>query len=250
VSVNQWKIFMSSENTPNQRREFLRKSLAIVPAVSLSTSAATVALSTQSRPADAQTAGAQYEPRYFHPAEWAFIHAAVDRLIPSNDDGPGAVDLGVPEFIDRQMEAPYGHGAFWYMRGPFKTDGEPTLGYQLRLTPRQLYRAAIAAIDDWCSKTHGAVFASLDEPTREAVLHQLESGKAEIETVPPATFFATLLANTKEGYFADPIYGGNKHMGSWKMIGFPGARADYMDWVGQYGKTYPLGPVSISGEKA
>jgi gluconate 2-dehydrogenase gamma chain len=39
-------------------------------------------------------------------------------------------------------------------------------------------------------------------------------------------------------------------MGSWKMIGFPGARADYMDWVGQYGKTYPLGPVSISGEKA
>jgi gluconate 2-dehydrogenase gamma chain len=39
-------------------------------------------------------------------------------------------------------------------------------------------------------------------------------------------------------------------MGSWKMIGFPGARADYMDWVDQPGKTYPLGPVSISGEKA
>lgn len=63
-------------------------------------------------------------------------------------------------------------------------------------------------------------------------------------------FFNQILANTKEGYFADPMYGGNLHMGSWKMIGFPGARADFKDWVSQYGKVYPLGPVSIGGEKA
>jgi gluconate 2-dehydrogenase gamma chain len=241
---------MSTEKPPTQRRAFLRKTLAIVPAVSLTGAAATMALSNQEHAADAPEPEVPYEPRYFHPPEWAFIHAAVDRLIPSNDDGPGAVELGVPEFIDRQMEAPYGRGAFWYMRGPFKTDGEPTLGYQLRLTPRELYRAAIAAVDDWCRKTHGKTFAALDGQSLDAVLHQLESGKAELETVPAGIFFTVLLANTKEGYFADPIYGGNKHMGSWKMIGFPGARADYMDWVDQPGKTYPLGPVSISGEKA
>jgi gluconate 2-dehydrogenase gamma chain len=241
---------VSTEKPPTQRRAFLRKTLAIVPAVSLTSGAVTMALSNPGHAAQAPAPEAPYEPRYFHPAEWAFVNAAVDRLIPSNDDGPGGVELGVPEFIDRQMEAPYGRGAFWYMRGPFKTDGEPTLGYQLRLTPRELYRAAIAAVDDWCRKTHGNTFAALDEPTRDTVLHQLESGKAELETVPATIFFTTLLANTKEGYFADPIYGGNKHMGSWKMIGFPGARADYMDWVDQPGKTYPLGPVSISGEKA
>ncbi|MEA3091366.1 MAG: gluconate 2-dehydrogenase gamma chain [Caballeronia sp.] len=241
---------MSTEKPPTQRRAFLRKTLAIVPAVSLTGAATTMALSNQGHAADAPEPEVPYEPRYFHPPEWAFIHAAVDRLIPSNDDGPGAVELGVPEFIDRQMEAPYGRGAFWYMRGPFKTDGEPTLGYQLRLTPRELYRAAIAAVDDWCRKTHGKTFAALDGQSLDAVLHQLESGKAELETVPAGIFFTVLLANTKEGYFADPIYGGNKHMGSWKMIGFPGARADYMDWVDQPGKTYPLGPVSISGEKA
>ena len=59
-----------------------------------------------------------------------------------------------------------------------------------------------------------------------------------------------LLQNTKEGYFSDPIHGGNKHMGGWKMIGFPGARADFMDWVDQYGKAYPIGPVGIAGRRA
>nr|WP_272901273.1 hypothetical protein [Herbaspirillum frisingense] len=47
-----------------------------------------------------------------------------------------------------------------------------------------------------------------------------------------------------EGYFCDPVDGGNKGMAAWKMIGFPGARADYYDWVDQYGRTYPLPPVS------
>jgi gluconate 2-dehydrogenase gamma chain len=65
---------------------------------------------------------------------------------------------------------------------------------------------------------------------------------------PPAqAFFEQLLSNVKEGYFCDPIYGGNRHMGPWKMIGFPGARADFTDWIDQPGKVYPYGPVSIGG---
>ncbi len=57
-------------------------------------------------------------------------------------------------------------------------------------------------------------------------------------------FFGQLLQNTYEGYFCDPVHGGNRNMAAWKMIGFPGARADYMDWVHQYGVKYPLPPVS------
>ena len=73
--------------------------------------------------------------------------------------------------------------------------------------------------------------------------------KIAFETVPAKTFFSFLLGNTKEGFFADPMYGGNKNMVGWKMVGFPGARGDYMDWVDQPNVKYPYGPVSISGEK-
>ncbi|WP_425964153.1 gluconate 2-dehydrogenase subunit 3 family protein [Rhizobium nepotum] len=63
-------------------------------------------------------------------------------------------------------------------------------------------------------------------------------------------FFPLLLQNTKEGYFADPIYGGNHGMQAWIYIGFPGARAAYTEWISRHNVPYPLGPVSISGERA
>jgi len=49
--------------------------------------------------------------------------------------------------------------------------------------------------------------------------------------------------DTKEGFLADPIHGGNKNLGSWKMIGIPGERADFLDWVVKPGVRCPLGPV-------
>src|SRR5712664_1644640 len=61
-----------------------------------------------------------YSPTYFSATEWAFVNAAVGRLIPAEGAGPGGLQAGVPEFIDRQMELPYGHGAYFYMKGPFR----------------------------------------------------------------------------------------------------------------------------------
>jgi gluconate 2-dehydrogenase gamma chain len=55
------------------------------------------------------------------------------------------------------------------------------------------------------------------------------------------------MANAMEGFFADPIYGGNRDMAGWKLIGFPGARYDYRDHVGKHNQPYPLPPVSILG---
>lgn len=81
------------------------------------------------------------------------------------------------------------------------------------------------------------------------VLHLLEEGKVPLEALPSSQFFNQLLRNTREGYFADPVYGGNRDMAGWKMIGFPGARADFMDWIDHPGERYPLGPVSISGQR-
>ncbi len=237
---------ISKPSSPS-RRDFIRNTLAIVPAASGLSVLALGGSSAEAAPDPAQNA---YTPRYFKPAEWEFVQAAVDRLIPSDADGPGALELGVAEFIDRELESDYGHGGLWYMQGPFLPDNDATLGYQLRFNPRELYRNGIAAVDNWCNKQHGKPFAQLDTATRDAVLKQLESGEAKLDGMPAKTFFAQLLQNAKEGYFADPLYGGNKHMGSWKMIGFPGARADYIDWSEQPDKVYPLGPVSIKGERA
>lgn len=230
------------------RRVFLRQSLTAVPAVTLLGPSALAASPSAAAPATA--VGADYAPSYFTQPEWEFIKAAVDRLIPSDADGPGALELGVPEFLDREMEGTYGHGGFWYMQGPFVPDTPPTLGYQLRYTPREFYRAGIAAVDDWCKSQHGKRFAELTPEQRDDVLQQLEKNTLQLKDVPAGMFFSQLLTNTKEGYFADPMYGGNKGMGAWKLIGFPGARADFADWIEQPGKAYPFGPVSIRGDKA
>jgi gluconate 2-dehydrogenase gamma chain len=239
---------MSNKPSSPSRRDFLRQSMVAVPAVSL------LGTSAIAQPQSGSTASAAqipvYSPRYFTAPEWEFIQAAVDRLIPSSPDGPGALEMGVPEFLDRQMDGAYGHGGYWYMQGPFVPDTPPTLGYQLRFVPRELYRSGIAAVEDWCQKQYNQLFSRLSPEQRDEILHGLEKGDIKLDQVPAAAFFSQLLTNTKEGYFADPMYGGNKHMGSWKMIGFPGARADFADLSEQPGTVYPFGPVSIQGEKS
>jgi gluconate 2-dehydrogenase gamma chain len=83
------------------------------------------------------------------------------------------------------------------------------------------------------------------------VLKGLESGGISLDDgVDSKSFFAMLLQNTKEGYFSDPIYGGNRGMGPWRMIGFSGARYDQRAYVLAYGKPYPLPPVGIGGRPA
>jgi gluconate 2-dehydrogenase gamma chain len=207
------------------------------------------ATGTDGKVAEAATSAANYVPAFFNPAEWRFINAAVGRLIPSDNPGPGGVETGVPEFIDRQMEAPYGHGAYFYMQGPFQPDAPATLGYQLRYTPRELYRSGIAAADKACLVATGKVFADLVSPEQDLFLGSLERNEAQLSGPPAGAFFSQLLENTREGYFADPLYGGNRGMAAWKWIGFPGARADFTDWIDQAGQSYPYGPVAISGAR-
>jgi gluconate 2-dehydrogenase gamma chain len=221
------------------RRDFLRTSsagIALVPPVF-------------SQGETRAGSGSSYTPQYFTAAEWKFVQAAVDRIIPADDVGPGALEAGIPEFLDRQLDSPYGHGAFAYTQGPFLTNLAPQLGYQWSFTPRELYRLAIAAADTQCREDHGHLFCDLDSQVQESFLSQLEHGAVSWSGPPAKAFFEQLLGNVREGYFADPQYGGNRQMSAWKMIGFPGARADFTDWIDQPGKPYPYGPVSIQGKR-
>src|SRR5690349_3677765 len=142
---------------------------------------------------------------FFNPAEAAFIEAAVDRLIPNDDGTPGALEADVPVFIDRQLAGAYGNGAGIYLDGPWR-EGFPGQGYQLPFTPALLYRLGIRALAAHLTAI-GAVFEAMSAADRDRVLGNLEAGRIDLGPVPSAVFFSTLLANTIEGFFADPAYG-------------------------------------------
>ena len=197
---------------------------------------------------DAPRAASGPDYQFFTAAEAAWIRAAVARLIPHDSVGPGAVEAGVPSFIDRQLAGNYGRGDHFFLGGPWPK-GTPEQGYQSRFTPAQAYRAAIAAIDSHVAANfHGKTFDQLPDDEADSVLKGLESGGISLDGgVDGRTFFAMLLQNTKEGYFSDPIYGGNKGLGAWKMIGFPGAHYNYTDWVRRHGERVTVMPVGLNG---
>lgn len=174
-------------------------------------------------------------------AEAAFIGAAVDRLLPE-DDFPSASQAGVVDYIDRQLAGPFGRGERIYLAGPIQR-GTPQQGYQLGLVPAQVYREALAAL---LADGPGRDFPRRAPEQQDALLKQLESGAWMLGRIPSAVFFETLLANTIEGYFADPMYGGNRDMAGWRMIGFPGAFASYAQWVGRHNLRFNRPPMSIA----
>jgi len=184
---------------------------------------------------------------YFTPAEGAAIEALVDRLIPPDPQTPGGKDAGCAAFIDRQLAGPYGNAQGLYMRGPF-ADGTPEQGLQSPVTPAERYRQSLAAFDKYCRATYaGKSFAELPDDQKDKIVSGLEQGSVKLDGANGQVFFEQLLTNTQEGFFADPVYGGNRDMVGWKMIGFPGARYDYRDWVERHNERYPLPPVGITG---
>jgi gluconate 2-dehydrogenase gamma chain len=182
---------------------------------------------------------------FFTPDEAAFVEAAIDRLIPADDLGPGARDADVAIFIDRQLAGTYGTGGKWYMRGPWG-DSVREQGYQLPLTPQQLYRLCIAEVDRHVTARHGSPLSQLPAAERDAVLRAMETGELAIAGVSIATFFEMLLGNTIEGFFSDPIYGGNRDKAGWRLVGFPGVAGSYLSRVGRYNEPYRVEPIGIA----
>jgi gluconate 2-dehydrogenase gamma chain len=199
--------------------------------------------------ADVPTMAEGTDYRFFTKAEQAFIEPAIDRLIPADENGPSASQANVQVFLDRQLGGAFGRGDHFYLGGPWPK-GTPEQGYQSRLTPAQLYRSAIPAIEAYVRDQHAdRTFKDLSAPDQDAVLKVLESGEAKLNGADGRAFFAMFLQNVLEGYFSDPIYGGNKDMAAWKMIGFPGAHYDYREWVSRHGERVPYPPVGIKGRR-
>jgi gluconate 2-dehydrogenase gamma chain len=184
---------------------------------------------------------------FFNLDEAAFVEALVDHMIPADEVSPKGTDLGVNVYIDRALAGAWGKGERLYMQGPWKL-GAPSQGYQLPLTPAQLYRAGIAATNAYCAKTYGKSFDRIDAAQREAVLSGLSTGKIAFDNgLPVRVFWTTLYQTVVEGIYSDPIYGGNRNKAGWAIIGFPGVIAVHRDHVESFrGKPFPNKPLGIA----
>ncbi len=159
---------------------------------------------------------------------------------------PRAATAASRSFIDRQLAGAYGSGARLYRDGPFPK-GKPELGYSAGADAARVLPRRHHSRQRMDRKTYGKDFDRLSAPERETALKTMEEGKAPFPASRSAMFFNALLQITMEGFFADPIYGGNRNMASWKMIGYPGLPATYREEIKTYfGKKYDKPPHSIA----
>ena len=235
------------EREENSRRDFLKRAAvgggaaaaAVTPLAGIAQGAGTAA----------NTPAAEAPPGYVFlmPSEAAFIEAAVDHMFPADARTPGGVDIGINIFIDRALAGSWGKGDRLYMEGPWQI-GAPSQGYQLPLTPAQLFRQGIASTNTACQKKYGKPFDGLPAAQKEEVLQELSTGKLVFDNgLPSRTFFDGLYQCVVQGIFADPIYGGNRNKAGWKLIGFPGVVATHATNIVQYkNKPFPVTYVGIA----
>jgi len=231
------------ENKGFGRRDFLKS------AVAGGAAAATVSLpqTAQAQQPASATAPTAAGYAFLNLEEAAFIEALVDHMVPADELTPRGTDLGINIYIDRALAGGWGKGERLYLQGPWK-QGAPSQGYQLPLTPADLYHAGIAAANAFCVKTYGKSFDKITESQRQEFLLGLQAGKVAFENgLPARVFFTTLYQNVMEGMFADPIYGGNKNKAGWKLIGFPGVIAVHYQNVEKYrDRKYTADTLSIA----
>lgn len=233
----------SVDDNGMKRRDFLKG--AVAGGAVAATTAVGVGKEAQAQSRPAAPAHPGYA--FLNPEEAAFVEAVVDHMIPADEYSPKGTDVGINIYIDRALAGGWGKGDRMYMQGPWKV-GHPNQGYQLPLTPAELYRAGIEQTNQHCRKTFGKPFDRLEATQKQDVLVGLQGGKISFANgLPARTFFGTLYQNVMEGLFADPIHGGNRNKAGWRMIGFPGVVAVHAQNIAKFrDRKYTAEPKSIA----
>jgi gluconate 2-dehydrogenase gamma chain len=125
------------------------------------------------------------------PVEAETVRAVVARLIPADENGPGALEARVDRYIDRGLA------------GALKAS-------------RATYSTGLADVNARAQAAKGAAFARLTAADQDAVLTTVQQNSAQ--------FFNLIRTHTIQGMFGDPFYGGNANFIGWNLIGYPGAR--------------------------
>jgi gluconate 2-dehydrogenase gamma chain len=176
---------------------------------------------------------------FFNAHQRATIEAAMTRIIPT-DDQPGAREAGTIDFLDRYLSGL----DFIYAKpdgsGFEKLEGKRADAWRQRVEMiRAKYVDGIKELDRKSQSKFGAEFVQLTPEQQDRILTDMEHpaletgvGMEEAKAVEPAlqqtnaeidlAFFPLLALHTRQGFYADPIYGGNKNRVGWKLIGFEG----------------------------
>jgi gluconate 2-dehydrogenase gamma chain len=192
---------------------------------------------------------------YFDAHQRATIEAAMARIIPT-DHEPGATEAGAVDFLDRYLSGI----DFIYAKpdgtGFEELEGKRATAWQQRIEIlRATYDAGIEDLDERARTKFQAEFTALTGDQQDDLLQDIErgveSGGAEMRPdlayggpVEPAlqqtnaevdlAFFPLLVMHTRQGFYADPIYGGNRDHAGWKVIGFPGPESLIEVHTGRY----------------
>lgn len=169
------------------------------------------------------------------------LSAATEAIYPEDENGPGAIKLGVPYYIDKQLAGSYGHNVNDYMKIPFQEGEAPLYNADIILQ-------GVRRLNEVSNTQHKRLFKELTEDQQIEILTQFEQGKVKMRLVNSALFFALLRKMTLEGCYCDPVYGGNKNMAGWKMKEYPGAQMSYANIVEEE-KFVKMQPVSLASHK-
>jgi gluconate 2-dehydrogenase gamma chain len=188
--------------------------------------------------------------------EAAIAGAMADRVFPRDGASPSATEIGFIPYLDEQLAGGWGSGERFFRQGPFVEPETSGHGYQLSLTPRDLYRRILPEIDGYAQRGYGGrSFVDLSEQQQDAVLTALQNGRVDLglgsdpNGYTSASFFAMFLQNVREGLFSDPVYGGNKNVSGWKWVGYPGDPMAYGGYYftifGHRGDDYQVEPTGL-----
>jgi gluconate 2-dehydrogenase gamma chain len=148
--------------------------------------------------ASAQQARQAAAPQALSAAQRRTLEAFIDRLIPRDELGPGAVDAGAQIYIDRALAGP-------------------------NAAEKDAFAAGLEAVDAYARRAHGAPLAELSAAQRDQVLTEIDNGTAQ--GLPGGRqFFSRARRLTLEGMFGDPYHGGNRNFAGWDLIRYPGPR--------------------------
>ena len=190
--------------------------------------------------------------RVFTPHEALTVEALTARILPGTPDDPGAREAGVTTYIDNFLAVKDGLPEATYREPPFaqiyQEDSPPAgadgpykvlwipadqierYGYQSVLTPRDVYRIGVTAVDRYANAQFGKDFMGLGEDQQDSIVGDMADGKISNfdRELSAESFFHTLRRHTTEGMFSDPVYGGNRDLAGWKLVGYPGAQRGYL----------------------
>jgi gluconate 2-dehydrogenase gamma chain len=178
--------------------------------------------------------------RFLTKWEFTLVTAMAETIWPTDDLGPGARVAGVGYYIDGQLASGWGKGHRFYLNGPFFTAADSGHGFQIPMTPADIYRAFLPAVDQYARTKYGGPYDTLDAANQTKLMTELRAGTPAVALAgstafTSADFFNMLRQNVLEGMLADPSYGGNKDMVGWRYVGFPGNpmrnNAEYAKWI-------------------